>query len=72
MAATSSAPSAEPWAEPVPCLFGAGHAMIVLSRMKLGLSVTRSAALMASYSAGTSSLYSRPPLVQSTSCTCQP
>ncbi len=72
MAATSSAPSAEPWALPVPCALGAGQAMTVRSTMKLGRSVTASAARMASYSAGTSSWYSVPPLVQSTTCTCQP
>ena len=36
MAATSSAPSAEPWALPVFCALGAGQAMIVRSLMKLG------------------------------------
>ena len=72
VAATSSAPSAEPCAFPVFWAFGAGQAMIVRSRMKLGLSVTASAALIAAYSAGTSSRYSLPPWVQSTSCTCQP
>ena len=39
-AATSSAPSAEPWALPVFCLFGAGQPMIVRSTMKVGFSVT--------------------------------
>ena len=55
MAATSSAPSAEPWLLPVFCRVGAGHAMIVRSTMKLGRSVTASALRIASYSAGTSS-----------------
>ena len=32
VAATSSSPSAEPWALPVFCAFGAGQAMIVRSR----------------------------------------
>ena len=36
VAATSSAPSAEPCAAPVFCLFGAGQAMIVLSAMNDG------------------------------------
>jgi hypothetical protein len=40
VAATSSAPSAEPCALPVFCLFGAGQPMIVRSAMKLGRSVT--------------------------------
>ena len=72
MAATSSAPRAEPWALPVFCAFGAGHAMIVCSTMKLGRSVTASALRIASYSAGTSSSYFVPPWVQSTCWTCQP
>ena len=66
VAATSSAPRAEPCALPVFWALGAGQAMIVRSRMKLGLSVTASAALIAAYSAGTSSRYSLPPWVQST------
>ena len=40
VAATSSAPSAEPWALPVFCLFGAGQPMIVRSAMNDGWSVT--------------------------------
>ncbi len=55
VAATSSAPRAEPWALPVFWASGAGHAMIVWSTMKLGLSVTACALRIASYSAGTSS-----------------
>ena len=47
VAATSSAPSAEPWALPVFWAFGAGQAMIVRSTMKLGWSVTASAAWIA-------------------------
>ncbi len=72
MAATSSAPSAEPWALPVFWASGAGQAMIVWSTMKLGLSVTACALRIAAYSAGTSSLYVVPSLVQSTCWTCQP
>ena len=41
VAATSSAPRAEPWALPVFWALGAGQPMIVRSRMKLGRSVTR-------------------------------
>ena len=48
VAATSSAPSAEPCALPVFCRFGAGQAMIVRSTMKLGRSVTASAFWIAS------------------------
>ena len=55
VAATSSSPSAEPWASPVFWAFGAGQAMIVRRTMMLGWSVTRSAARIALYSAGTSS-----------------
>ena len=66
MAATSSAPSAEPWALPVFWALGAGQAMIVRSTMKLGRSVTASASRIAAYSAGTSSSYVVPPWVQST------
>ena len=72
VAATSSSPSALPCAFSVPCALGAGHAMIVSSTMSDGLSVTAPAAVIASYSAGTSSTYSLPPLVQSTTWTCQP
>ena len=72
VAATSSSPSAEPCALPVFCASGAGQAMIVLSTMKLGLSVTWCALRIAAYSAGRSSSYFVPPLVQSTVWTCQP
>ena len=72
VAATSSSPRALPWAFSVPWALGAGHAMIVSSTMSDGLSVTSPAAMIAAYSAGTSSTYSVPPLVQSTTCTCQP
>ncbi len=48
VAATSSAPSAEPCDLPVFCALGAGQAMTVRSRMKLGWSVTASAARIAS------------------------
>ncbi len=47
VAATSSAPRAEPWASPVFWASGAGHAMIVRSTIRLGWSVTRSAAWIA-------------------------
>jgi hypothetical protein len=50
VAATSSAPSAEPCAFPVPCADGAGQAMIVRRLMKLGRSVTARAAFRASSS----------------------
>jgi hypothetical protein len=53
VAATSSAPRAEPWIFPVFCLVGAGQPMIVCNRMKLGLSVTALAASIASYRAWT-------------------
>ena len=72
MAATSSAPSALPWALPVFCLFGAGQPMIVRRLMKLGRSVTLRAASSASISAGTFSSYWVSSLVQSMLCTCQP
>ena len=73
MAATSSSPRALPWALKVFCRLGAGQPMIVRSRMKLGLSVTRWALRIASYRAG-HVLYAvvPPPWVQSTVCTCQP
>ena len=71
MAATSSAPSAEPWALPVFCLVGAGQPMIVRSRMNDGRSVSSVAASSAAYSASTSSWYLLP-AVKSTVCTCQP
>ena len=44
MAAISSLPSAEPCDAPVFCADGAGQAMIERSTMRLGLSVTCSAA----------------------------
>ena len=56
VAATSSSPSAEPCDLPVPWACGAGQAMTVRSTMKLGRSVTASAAWIAAYSAGTSSV----------------
>ena len=56
VAATSSAPSAEPCASPVFCLVGAGQAMMVCSLMKVGLSVTCLPRSMASSSASTSSV----------------
>ena len=72
VAATSSSPSALPWAFSVPWALGAGQAMTVSSTISDGWSVTSSAATIAACSAGTSSTYSVPPLVQSTTCTCQP
>ena len=72
VAATSSAPRAEPCALPVFWAFGAGHAMIVCRLMKLGLSVVCRALRIAFQRASTSSAYSVPPWVQSTSWTCQP
>ena len=72
VAATSSSPSAEPWALPVFWAEGAGHAMIVRSTMKLGRSVTALALRIASCRAGTSSTYLVSSWVQSTVCTCQP
>ena len=72
MAATSSSPSAEPWALPVFWAFGAGQAMIVRRLMKLGRSVTAFAAWIASQSAADVLVVPWPPLVQSTSWTCQP
>ncbi len=69
MAATSSSPSAEPWAASVFCAFGAGQAMIERIAMKDGLSVTSFAASIASYSAcGSRS----PSGFGATRCTCQP
>ena len=55
MAATSSSPSAEPWALPVFCLFGAGQPMIVRSTMNDGRPVSALAASIAASSASTSS-----------------
>ncbi len=72
MAATSSSPRALPCAASVPWAFGAGHAITVSSTISDGWSVTSPAATTAACSAGTSSTYSVPPLVQSTTCTCQP
>ena len=72
VAATSSSPSAEPWALPVFCLSGAGQPMMVRRLMKLGRSVTSRAACSASSSCRTFSTYSVPSLVQSISWTCQP
>jgi hypothetical protein len=51
VAATSSSPRAEPCALPVFCAFGAGQAMMVRSRMKLGLLVSAFAFLYAVNSA---------------------
>ena len=56
VAATSSAPSAEPWEAPVPCAWGAGQAMTVRSTIRLGWSVTSAALRTASCSWGTSSV----------------
>ena len=72
VAATSSAPSALPWALPVFCLVGAGQPMIVRRLMKLGRSVTLRASSSAPRSAGMSSSYWVPSFVQSMLCTCQP
>ncbi len=44
VAATSSAPRAEPWILPVFCLFGAGQPMIVRSLISVGRSVSSTAA----------------------------
>ena len=68
VAATSSSPSAEPWALPVFCLFGAGQPMIVRSWMNDGRSVTAWAASQASTRPRCSVTFSPP----STSWTCQP
>ena len=72
VAATSSAPSAEPCALPVFCAFGAGQAMIVRSRMNDGRPVSAFAASSAASKAATSSTYVPSARRQSTSCTCQP
>ena len=75
VAATSSAPSAEPWILPVFCLFGAGQPMMVRSAMNDGRPVSALAAsdrrvqrldvlVVVALSAS--------PLRQSTVCTCQP
>src|SRR3954453_6839458 len=71
VAATSSAPRAEPCALPVFCLFGAGQPMIVRSVMNDGRLVSAFAASIAASSASTSSTY-WPLCFQSTVCTCQP
>jgi hypothetical protein len=55
VAATSSAPSAEPCAFSLFCRFGAGQPMMVRSRMIDGRSVSASAARIALCSASTSS-----------------
>ena len=70
-AASSSAPSADPWILPVFCLVGDGQPMIVFRMISDGLSVTPCAASMAAYSSCLSSTYS-PVFFQSTVCTCQP
>ena len=72
VAATSSAPSALPWALPVPCLFGAGQPMIVCSAMNDGRSVSARAASSAAASASTSSSYEPSSETKLTRCTCQP
>ena len=56
VAATSSAPRAEPCALPVFCFVGAGQPMIVRSAMNDGRSVSLRAAVSALSSAATSSL----------------
>ena len=71
VAASSSAPSAEPWILPEFCLPGDGQPMIVLRMMSEGLEVSPFAASMAAFSSATSSTYS-PVFFQSTVCTCQP
>lgn len=69
VAATSSSPSAEPWAASVFWACGAGQAMIERIAMNDGLSVTAFAASIAAYSASTS----RSPLsLGATRWTCQP
>jgi hypothetical protein len=55
VAASSSAPSAEPWILPEFCLCGAGQPMIVRRMMSDGLSVTPCAASMAACNSCTSS-----------------
>ena len=71
VAATSSAPSAEPCAAPVFCLCGAGQPMIVVSAMSDGASVCSLAVSSAWYSAWTSSWYPFG-VRQLSRCTCQP
>ncbi|KFC53035.1 hypothetical protein GY12_12780 [Micrococcus luteus] len=75
--ATSSVPSLEPWMPPVFCFVGEGQPITVRSLISEGRPVSALAATRASYRASTSSVYSVTawpwaPLVQSTSCTCQP
>ena len=71
VAASSSAPSAEPWILPVFCLPGDGQPMIVRRMMSDGFEVSPLAASIAANSSATSSTYS-PDFFQSTTCTCQP
>ncbi len=71
VAATSSAPSAEPWILPVFFLFGAGQPMIVRSEISDGRAVSARAASNAAASAATFSSYS-PFSVQSTWWTSHP
>ena len=71
VAASSSAPSAEPWILPVFCFVGAGQPMIVRRMMMLGFVDSAFAASIAACSAWMSSTYS-PVFFQSTVCTCQP
>ncbi len=69
MAATSSAPSAEPCAASVFRALGAGQAMIVRIAMIDGRSVSACAARSAAYRAWTSMSPSSPGSIR---CTCQP
>ena len=71
VAASSSAPKAEPWIFPLFCLPGEGHPMIVFRMISDGLSVSPLAASIAAYSSATSSTYS-PVFFQSTVWTCHP
>ena len=72
VAATSSAPSAEPCASPVFCLFGAGQPMIVRSAMNDGRSVSSRAAMQRLVQRLDVLAGSRPRAASSTRCTCQP
>ena len=72
VAATSSAPSAEPCALPVFCLVGAGQPMMVRSAMNDGLSVTALAAVDRVVERLRRLRGSRLSPRQSTCCTCQP
>ena len=65
VARTSSSPSADPWAAPVFCLFGAGQPMIVRSTISDGRPVSAWATASARSTAARSS-------PSSTCCTCQP